>query len=91
MGYALQNKSEDGRAQRELHWRFTCNSPHAAAIVAVVNLFDGQPFNWACYWGGGSPQNELACVETVRETGNKLEQSLAEYLFPDLKDIDYRH
>lgn len=76
------------RHERNLHWRYTCNPPYASAMVAAINVLDGVPFDWAVYWGGGSSQREMDCVNGVLETGNKIEKELAEFLFPEIAAID---
>ena len=54
--------------------------------VAVVNVYDDKPFDWACYQG-----KKTDSVEHVQYHGDKILAELARTYFPNLTDIPYRH
>lgn len=62
------------------------------AIVAVVNRWKGEIFDWAAYIGGskrGARREEWA-VEDVARSGCKLMRGDAEHFFPNLPIGRYR-
>jgi len=63
-------------------------------FVAVVDLnpTTSEPFQWACYAGISiaGAQHEAAGVMNVARHGEKINEANARYLFPHLKDIEWR-
>ena len=53
------------------------------SVVAAVNYFDDEIFDWAAYLGAGED-------EEVASEGEKVEQKVACTLFPDLPADRYR-
>lgn len=67
-----------------------CNG-YAAAIVAVVNYYNGKMFDWGLYWGG-APVNarRLDAVNHVAKHGDKMSETDARHFCPNLPIGKYR-
>ena len=55
-------------------------------VVAV----EGYAHDWAAYIGAVEGKNHNEEVEEVARHGSKLSRELAEFLFPQFKDLQYR-
>jgi len=53
------------------------------SVVAVVNYFDGELFDWSAYMGAGDDEENA-------QDGEKVERQVAAALFPDLPAERYR-
>jgi hypothetical protein len=62
------------------------------AIVAVVNYYEGELFDWAAYIGGSKKgaEREEWCTEDVAAHGCKLSRADAMHYFPELDIGRYR-
>lgn len=64
---------------------------YACAVVASVNYFNRQLYDWAAYMGGcPADVPEADAVAHVAENGDKLSREDAAYFFPDLPIERYR-
>ena len=63
----------------------------AVAIVAVVNYYQNELFDWAVYWGSSTQTyRQEDCVKDVADFGEKLLSEDAAYFFPGLDITRYR-
>ncbi|HLC01965.1 MAG TPA: hypothetical protein VJK02_02930 [Anaerolineales bacterium] len=53
------------------------------SVVAAINYFDGELFDWAAYLGEGNSEH-------IAAHGEKCDHDVAHALFPDLPEASYR-
>jgi len=68
-----------------LEGRYWNNNGKGIAIIASIT----EGIDWSAYIGADNGQDELACLELTKESGDKLSEPDARHFFPGI-ELPYR-
>ncbi len=66
------------------------NQYRALDVRVIAVATEGYAEDWAAYIGAVEGKNHQQEWQEVKDTGTKLPKAIAEVLFPEFKDLNYR-